>query len=169
MFVLHIAIGINFAIAIAESVVIGITKDILENDYPGLWYLVLTNMIVRYMFSVCTFINSDTLYLQGDQYTLFYTLPFFYVPFCIQVLTSLVSFCTLLVLLGYENVNSYYKNTYPSIYGSLVVESVWFWLVFVCYCWYKCECINLFKKSSSKQNIEELLNKANNDPKTFMF
>lgn len=137
MFSMYLVIFLNIGFAIAETVIIVINQDILSDEYPGLWYIVLTNIILRYVFTLFTVINGLYIDEEYEGPKKFYEFPLFYISFISQLLGSLISVCILIGISGYEKAEHYYKNNYVAIYGSLVVESVWFFVILIGYCIYK--------------------------------
>lgn len=163
MFALYFTIVVNLAVAVTDSVILAKTRDILSDDYPGLWYLVVANMAVRYAFFVLTFVFDWDEADSSDRLTkiIIHQNCLFRIGFVLQMTVSLVTLCTMFGIASYKDVNSYYQTNYVSIYGTLVFECIWFFIILLGYSIYvckttECKCCWRLAEKFEKQPVESL-------------
>lgn len=119
---------LNCAIAIIEVVIVSLTKEIKDDEYPGLWYLVIAVMVSRFAIVLNGFFEAlhADFATEKERENCF---KLFKILSIIQALFSFVCFCTLMGITESENISTYYKNNYSSLYYTIVGETIVLYIV----------------------------------------
>lgn len=154
---------LNACIAITEAVVVGSTRAIKYDEYPGLWYLVIAVMTSRFLtgliISFCDCVwESLGCGKKDESYNTSVKVYHFMCAF--QALFSFGCFCTLVGIRDSPNVSNYYTNNYSSLYYTIIGETIIFFFL-VLYVLYKklgsvfSSCLAYCSEQSSKTKLEE--------------